>query len=283
MAFTNFLRRTLWFSGSVCALAILAAVAWQSTRPPKSEARSSDDTAPQPPEGDRPIGEAKPQGVVVVELFTSEGCSSCPPADRLLSELSGKEPSRRPVYTLAFHVDYWDQLGWKDPFSDPYCTRRQRAYARLFQADNVYTPQLIVNGRREFLGSDRKQALAAIDEALLEPAQARIELSIERSEKGICQAAFTVTGAPAGAVLNLACVESGLSSHVDAGENEGRILEHDHVVRAFQTVLLAEPRGTVRLNVPRTSQVSRSSVVAYVQLPDSGRIVGAAARSLVDN
>src|SRR4051812_22710448 len=107
---------------------------------------------------------AKPDsGFAVVELFTSEGCSSCPRADDVLNELSA-EASRdgRPVYTLAFHVDYWDETGWRDPYSASWATQYQRAYVGALRAQGLYTPQMVVNGREEFIGSHASQARASI-------------------------------------------------------------------------------------------------------------------------
>src|SRR5271167_1475342 len=111
----------------------------------------------------------------VVELFTSEGCSSCPPADAALAEMAANaRKSGAPVFALAFHVDYWNYLGWTDRFSDAAYTRRQSDYARAFNTDQVYTPQMIVNGVDQFVGSDRDAAKRAIDAALAKPAPATV-------------------------------------------------------------------------------------------------------------
>ena len=121
-------------------------------------------------------GALKP--VAVVELFTSQGCSSCPPADALLRKIHEyAEENKLPVYVLSFHVDYWNRLGWTDPYSDPTYTQRQRAYARHFGTDRVYTPQMIVGGEREFVGSNGKQAGVALQESL--QASARVKVSVE--------------------------------------------------------------------------------------------------------
>jgi hypothetical protein len=117
-------------------------------------------------------------GVAVIELFTSEGCSSCPPADALLERFVGDaQRSGQPVYGLSFHVDYWDHLGWKDRYSSAAYSQRQSRYARRLGLGSLYTPQMIVNGTREFVGSNRAAADAAIREALANAAPARIRLS----------------------------------------------------------------------------------------------------------
>ncbi|MEO1083852.1 MAG: DUF1223 domain-containing protein [Acidobacteriota bacterium] len=114
-----------------------------------------------------------PRGPVVVELFTSQGCSSCPPADRLFSRLEGD------VIPLAFHVDYWNHLGWRDPFSDPRWSERQRRYGGTFERGYVYTPQLVVNGRAEAIGSDRRKVRTMLDEAAAQGPRATLELAVE--------------------------------------------------------------------------------------------------------
>ena len=120
--------------------------------------------------------EAK-ESFAVVELFTSEGCSSCPPPDALLAEIleDARKDGRR-VFCLSFHVDYWNRLGWTDPYSAPAFSRRQQSYAQAFKNDQVYTPQMIVNGTEEFVGSDRHRSRAAIDAALKRPERVQINL-----------------------------------------------------------------------------------------------------------
>ena len=176
----------------------------------------------------------------VVELFTSEGCSSCPPADALLAEIlkdAGKDGRR--VFGLAFHVDYWNRLGWTDPYSAPAFSRRQQSYAQAFKNDQVYTPQMIVNGTEEFVGSDRQRSCAAIDAALKRGGRAQVKLQQEKpNAPGSLALTYAVAGAARGAVLNVAVVERNVISAVARGENGGRTLRHENVVRAFQTVRL---------------------------------------------
>jgi hypothetical protein len=226
-----------------------------------------------------PGAQARPAAgaVAVVELFTSEGCSSCPPADQVLGSLAEDARSRGlSVYCLAFHVDYWDRLGWKDPYGTKAASQRQSAYARTFRAGRVYTPQMIVNGADEFVGSDAARAKKSIQTALSRPAAATATLKTEAGPKpGQLGVRFEVNGAPPGAVLQVAFVEKELSSNVARGENAGRKLKHFNVVRAFQTVDLAKAaKGSVTLDV---SRYGPGTVIAYVQDAKTQKVVGAAA------
>jgi hypothetical protein len=187
---------------------------------------------------------------VVVELFTSEGCSSCPPADALLSAIRKSAPEGVEILALSEHVDYWNQLGWRDPFSSAQFTERQQSYARRFGIRGPYTPQ-VVDGQWEFVGSDRARLAAALASAAGRP-------------KGHAQvtagAGEIVVTLPDGARGEawLAITEDGLSTEVKRGENGGRMLRHDAVVRRMtklgkgathRVAWKAEPewkRGTLR-------------------------------------
>ena len=199
----------------------------------------------------------------VVELFTSEGCSSCPPADTLLNELA-RQPQ---VFALAFHVDYWNYLGWADPFSQAQFTDRQRAYGR-----ETYTPQMIVNGTEVFVGSDRTKAKRAIEAALKRPTV--VELKLRWDNQAI---AYEVTGAPKDVVLHLALLESGITQKVSRGENAGRTLRHDNVVRVFETVRLDQRlTGAISLKLPANLKGENVSVIGFVQAAGSSTILGTA-------
>ncbi|MEZ5354724.1 MAG: DUF1223 domain-containing protein [Bryobacteraceae bacterium] len=168
---------------------------------------------------------AAAQTPVVVELFTSEGCSSCPPADALLSAIRKAAPAEGvEVIALSEHVDYWNQLGWRDPFSSRQFSERQQEYARRFQIRGPYTPQMVVDGRWEFVGSDRGRLEGVLREAAAKP-KARVEIVRNGAELAI-----TVPGAADGEAW-MAITEDGLATAVKRGENGGRTLRHDGVVR----------------------------------------------------
>ena len=202
---------------------------------------------------------------VVVELFTSEGCSSCPPADALLAELA----SRPEVLALSFHVDYWDKLGWKDPFSSPAATERQQRYASLFGLATVYTPQIVVNGKWQAVGSDRAEVEHALDSALRESTEVPVVLDlghgVARIQLGQAQ------GAVSGAIL-LIGFDRRHASAVSRGENAGRNLVHADVVRDIGEVGKFDGRGGA-IEVPIAWQCDRVAVL--VQASD-GKILGVA-------
>jgi hypothetical protein len=174
---------------------------------------------------------------VLVELFTSEGCSSCPPADALLSRLGRTQPVHgADIIVLEEHVNYWDRLGWKDPFSSEAATARQNEYGEALGGSQVYTPQMIVDGRTEFVGSSDTDALRAIRAAsqTLKPA---VQLSWETGDTlAIHIEPLTNAAKGDGQQLYLAVVENMLHSDVKRGENAGRALEHNGVVRELLTL-----------------------------------------------
>ncbi len=177
---------------------------------------------------------AAPPTPVVVELFTSEGCSSCPPADLVLQRLeAGVGVPGAYVIALGEHVTYWDRLGWKDRFSADVFTKRQEDYTWQFRTDSAYTPQMIVNGQAEFVGSDEQRARREILKAAQGPA-VKVDLALAGDLVNI-----KATGLPAGvkdADVILAITESHLDTDVQHGENGGRKLRHTGVVRSLANV-----------------------------------------------
>ena len=216
-------------------------------------------------------------GFAVVELFTSEGCSSCPPADEALARLSTlASKDGLPVYALEWHVDYWDYLGWKDPFGSRQASLRQEAYARSL-ASQVFTPEAIVNGGviANWAGDvDELQREARSAAAAAAPAT--LQLSVRR---GASPASLRVEvrtgGAPAKSQVLVALVEDGLGSRPTAGENAGQVLRHSSVVRSV--VMLPASGGEAALPVPAGVDLGRASVVGFVQ--DWTMRIDAAARA----
>jgi hypothetical protein len=224
--------------------------------------------------------------VALVELYTSEGCSSCPPADRWLSGLAARGFTAERVVPLALHVDYWDYIGWKDPYAKREFSQRQRKLSRLQRMALVYTPQVVLQGRdfRSWYTTAFDQAVAEIN---ARPAKARISLEIHGLVKGgfdVQAGAALVEPALAGdAALYLAVFENRLVSRVTSGENSGRTLTHDHVVLEWQGPFAFRPDGeaserrTLAL-LPKGAAES-SGVVAFVQNRRTGEVLQALLRS----
>ena len=203
----------------------------------------------------------------MVELFTSEGCSSCPPADAVLADLAG-DPR---VIALSFHVDYWDELGWRDPFASPDSTSRQRAYASSFGTRSLYTPQLVVGGVDPLGGSDRGQAETDITANLDRATGVGLSVEVETDGAGSLVVETRPSGAPPLAVVNVALVQRSATSQVRAGENAGRTLQHVDIVRGFTSGTSAGP-GMLRLEMPRGLRREDAQIVAFVQAaPSQGR------------
>ena len=223
---------------------------------------------------------ARPVGVAIVELFTSQGCSSCPPAEGVLGELSqAARLDGRPVYALAFHVDYWNHGGWADPFSAAAFSDRQRQYGRAFSLDQIYTPQMVVNGRTQFVGSDGSAADRAIADALATPAAVPVTVAVAVAGRSGHRVHYAAPNAGADAVVNVAVVERGLATDVKGGENGGSHLDQPDVVRWFTT---GPARDADDVAIPPLPAVhaGRASVVVYVQAKPAGPVVGATAAPL---
>jgi hypothetical protein len=180
---------------------------------------------------------------VLVELFTSEGCSDCPPADRLLKELATQQPvDRARIVILSEHVDYFNHDGWTDPFSRRLFTDRQSAYDAASQSSGPFTPEMIVDGRIHFVGSDRQGALAAIRTAAGAPKPA-LRLSWQSLEPLVLDLAVDAGVAAASARVYVAVTEDGLISNVRDGENKGRQLSHDGVARQLTQIGATDRAG----------------------------------------
>jgi hypothetical protein len=223
---------------------------------------------------------------ILVELFTSEGCSSCPPADALLQTLVDTQPiAGVQVIALGHHVDYWDRLGWRDRFSSSASTARQERYAQIFNLDSIYTPEMVVDGHDEFVGSDAGAARRTIANAAAS-AHALVTLALESAPNDRVAAAVTVSNLPKlsrgdRADVVLATTESRLRSDVRGGENRGRVLTHAPVVR--QTTTIGEATaGTLRGEVAMGAgwQRDRVAIVAFIQERSSRRVLGAASAAL---
>jgi hypothetical protein len=201
---------------------------------------------------------------VLVELFTSEGCSSCPPADRLLETL---DPS---VIVLSEHVDYWNQLGWRDPFSSHANTVRQEAYARRFASQGPYTPQMVIDGAVEFVGSDSRRAATEIAQAAK---RERVAVSLSRVgdqiqiETGIVPHASDV--------LLAIAEDREASSQVTAGENRGRNLRHVAVVRNLRKVGSVKRGAAFKQSVSVGADVAGKRLIVFLQDSDLGKVAGA--------
>jgi hypothetical protein len=219
-------------------------------------------------------GETGKQTTALVELFTSEGCDSCPPADKAISQL---KPNGKAV-PIAWHVDYWDRLGWKDRFARADAAVRQRALVAAQNSRNVYTPQWIASGKTVQPGNDPAQLAQTVAQINQQAAPAWIALSYGPVLFGYLGVEL-VGEAPIGSQAYIALLEDGLSSQVTAGENKGVLLKHDHVVRE---VIGPLPLGTQRLAHAHSIGVSQDAnplklrAVAWVQ-DASGKVLNAVA------
>jgi hypothetical protein len=237
--------------------------------------------APDPP------ARAGTGGTLLLELFTSQGCSSCPPADRLLAELAADPRLADRVFPLAFHVDYWNHIGWTDPFSSAAWSARQRRYARALGDDRVYTPQLVVDGAGHLVGSRQAEVRRRVERELASPDAAGVTLAVEQVAGDRLRVVVSARrrGAPTGPPLVAwaALYEDALRTPVGRGENAGRHLANERVVRALARLFAmpagsAEGRGGTVMEIGPAWRREELGVVAFLQDPADLRVHGAAGR-----
>jgi hypothetical protein len=243
---------------------------------------------------------AAPPVPVLVELFTSEGCSDCPPADSVLEKFTSGQPiGGTEIIGLGEHVDYWDRLGWKDRFSSAALTHRQQQYQARFHTDSIYTPQMVVDGTAQVVGSDENAARRAIERALASP-HGVVRVRVDNVARGVrpqdhgseprsLQVTVSVSDLPTEsgddrADILVAVTEDHLRSDVKRGENHGRILTHAAVVRHMVTIGQASMHGTssARAEIPLSAdwQRDRLRLVAFVQEQRGRAILASAAVAL---
>lgn len=228
-----------------------------------------------------------PQTNALVELYTSEGCSSCPPADQWLSRLKNQSKPIGNIVPIALHVDYWDYIGWKDNFANPAFAQRQREMAALGHARGVYTPQIAINGQdtRSWLTESRfKSEVASINHM---PAKAEIRLAVNSPTPKSVQVSTSIKTAEAGPlVYYLALQENNLQSTVNAGENRGEMLRHDYVVRQWLGPFKVGADGKIsasnEIQLQPAWKQRDLSVVAFVQNSTTGEILQGLALGLCE-
>jgi hypothetical protein len=220
------------------------------------------------------------EGFAFVELFTSEGCSSCPPADKLMEKIQKENEAR--VYILVFHVDYWDRLGWKDSFSNADYSKRQYQYAGWLNIQSVYTPQVIVNGKTELVGSDEAKLNQAIMTGLSTKPTSQLSLKMIEMVNSQVSLQYSVENPPENCSVFFALVQKKATSHVERGENKGLTLTHVQIVRNLQQIALkSKNNGAVRMNLPTDANLQQYGITGFVQNNKTGEILAVSSLSII--
>ncbi|KAF2506998.1 DUF1223 domain-containing protein [Flavobacterium zhairuonense] len=217
---------------------------------------------------------ATKKGFAFLELYTSEGCSSCPPADELMGKIQNQYKDSN-VYVLSYHVDYWDKQGWKDIFSNAANTKRQYDYAKFMEKEPIYTPQLIINGKIDYIGSQETAVQNGIRSALSKPAFTEIALEAnQQGDKLILN--YNINKISKNNRLYVAVVQKSAKSNVKRGENANRVLSHFQIVRSLNGfVLTGNQKGNVSVSLPKGFNSKDFEIIGFVQDMNSGIILGA--------
>ncbi|SHH64079.1 hypothetical protein SAMN05443663_10985 [Flavobacterium defluvii] len=213
------------------------------------------------------------KGFALLELYTSEGCSSCPPADELLGKIQNELKDKN-VYVLSYHVDYWDKQGWKDIFSNADFTKRQYDYAKYMEKDPIYTPQVIINGKIDYVGSQETSLRNGIKSALSKPVSASLNLETNQNANSLALN-YSVEGTSKNSRLLIAVVQKEAKSNVKRGENAHRVLSHYQIVRNLQSVDLNKAKkGTTSVHLPKNYNAQDFEIIGFIQDMNSGAILG---------
>ena len=225
-------------------------------------------------------GGALAQKAVLVELFTSEGCSSCPPADALLKLVNGSQTNGgQLVVGISEHVTYWNSLGWSDPYSSPAYTERQNAYSERFHLEGSYTPQMVINGAEQIVGSDRAALLHAVEKEDAESPRMSLRIVSFSVAANTLTVNLTTSGDVPnhGADLMAVLADDSDRSNVLRGENSGRLLAHVAVARSITRVAKVKTAGdlTVQIPIPASFQATPGHhLILFAQTPGNGRVLG---------
>lgn len=213
------------------------------------------------------------KGFALLELYTSEGCSSCPPADELMGRIQ-QEYKDDNLYVLTYHVDYWDRQGWKDVFSNADYTQRQYDYAKFLGKEPIYTPQLIINGKADYIASQETLVRNGIKSALSKPVTTDLSLETSKVHTNL-NVTYNIEGTFKNSSLLIALVQKTAKSNVKRGENANRVLSHYQIVHHLHTVALKDKKGTISIHLPQRFNEKEYEVIGFVQDKNNGNITGA--------
>jgi hypothetical protein len=218
--------------------------------------------------------ESEKNDFVVLELFTSQGCSSCPSADKLLAKTYEEaQKNHKQIFVLSYHVDYWDRLGWKDPFSQSLFTKRQYNYAKLFGLQGVYTPQVVVNGAKEFVGSDARKLNSALENNANQKTKIDITLEDVKWLNGQVSFRYNLKGDFKNSQLQVAILSKKEETNIPRGENSGLKLSGSNIVRALQTLKSSE-KSTFNVTLPKDLDKENTRIVVFAQDLKSLQVIG---------
>lgn len=211
---------------------------------------------------------------IVLELFTSQGCSSCPPADLLLEKVKKQYPEN--VYAMSYHVDYWNYIGWEDPFSKSVYTKKQRDYNRKFQYRSNYTPQLVINGEEHFVGSNQSKMYSKINEYKAKKSENTLSLSIKEVDADAIAFDYVAMGDLTDKQLRVVLVLDERTTAVKRGENRNKTLKNSNIVVAEKYISMITKNGTYSIEVPKlVSKNDRLTLMLLLESDDLD-ITGAA-------
>ena len=217
------------------------------------------------------IKKSNNNGFAVVELFTSEGCSSCPPADELMAKLQTENKDKN-IYFLAYHVDYWDRLGWKDQFSSNEFTVRQQQYQKWLNLYVMYTPQFIINGTTEFAGYNETTLSKKISDALAMQQTSNLELTAKTDDKDSISIHFKTNEIQQNSNLFIATIQKDAISKVARGENKGATLHHVQIVKQLKGFVLNEKEGNIAIEKPANFNTKDWELIGFIQNTSTGKI-----------
>ncbi len=258
------MKRTIVFTLVIVAMVTVAFTGIQN------------DKADSPPEKIMEEGAYEP--IVVLELFTSQGCSSCPSADALLKRV--KQEGSQNVFTLSYHVDYWNYIGWEDPFSKPQFAKKQGIYNHKFRNRSNYTPQLVVNGMEHFVGSNSSRMNAVLKDYGKQKATNKISLSKVGQDQGKVKLNYEVLGDTSDKMLRVLLVLDERTTHIKRGENRNRTLTNSNIVVGEQFAELSGAKGTISVPVPNLVKAGEKLEVIVLVESDTYDITAAAKSSV---